>query len=421
MNIAAAQRPEKGMRSPLVLSLHYYVLYVYLGLGMGIAGPTLGALARQSGAAPGDMGLYVFSGSLGFLFGTLLSGRLFDRFKAHPLLGCALLLSASIYFSIPFNNSFILLVLLNFIRGLSDAMIGTSPNTLLTWLHREKSSPWINALHFCFGLGACLSPFMVGLLAARPDGYRITYVVLAVFAFIAGIRMFFLGSSPMRNLRNKAMKQPEKGKGCSGPAVSEARNRVSKLLIFSASFFLFFYVSTEISFATWFPTYAVTLGLLDEGGAALTSSLFWFSFTAGRFISIFLALKVRPSLVIPVGIAGSIIAVSLQLLPAAPLSLVYVSVALLGLCLSPLWAGGFNYAGSRIALTAVLSSYILLGDSLGATILPSITGKLIEWCGARAMIYLVVVSLTVCFWAFLLMRFSIHRSKRIIMSEEIKA
>lgn len=68
-----------------------------------------------------------------------------------------------------------------------------------------------------------------------------------------------------------------------------------------------------------------------------------------------------------------------------------------GLCfgffLNPIWPGGFNLAGQSLVLTASISSIILLGDSLGGMVLPSVAGKIIEIGGGQAMIWLVFAGL----------------------------
>ena len=49
-------------------------------------------------------------------------------------------------------------VLILFIGGLPAGMISTGGNTLLMWTHGRKAGPYINGLHFSFGLGAFLAP-----------------------------------------------------------------------------------------------------------------------------------------------------------------------------------------------------------------------------------------------------------------------
>jgi FHS family Na+ dependent glucose MFS transporter 1 len=71
--------------------------------------------------------------------------------------------------------------------------------------------------------------------------------------------------------------------------------------------------------------------------------------------------------------------------------------------MAPVWPTGFTLAGQSITLTGKLTGIILLGDSFGGMVLPTMVGKIIEGSGARAMIYLVFGSLVLNFIAFLAM------------------
>jgi len=76
------------------LTFNYYFLFIYLGLSVGLSGPTLPALAGQTGVRLGQMGYIFLLSSLGYTIGTLLGGRLFDSFPGHPVLGLGLLVNA---------------------------------------------------------------------------------------------------------------------------------------------------------------------------------------------------------------------------------------------------------------------------------------------------------------------------------------
>jgi len=85
-------------------TLSYYFLFVCLGLDMAIGGPTLPALAAQTGSRLGQMGLLFLAGSIGYTLGTLISGRIFDRTRGHPVMGIAQLFVAALLVLIPFTH-----------------------------------------------------------------------------------------------------------------------------------------------------------------------------------------------------------------------------------------------------------------------------------------------------------------------------
>jgi FHS family Na+ dependent glucose MFS transporter 1 len=379
-----------GQNKALLLSLNYYLLFIYLGLSMGAIGPTIPSLASQTGVSIGTMGLMLLIGSLGYVIGTSLSGRIFDRFPAHPILGACLLVCAGLTALIPLVSIFWMLIALYFIRGVFDSLVGASPNTLLVWVHKAKAAPYINALHFFFGFGAFISPFIFGLLTGWDNGYRWIFWILAIYAALVGLRLLTLPNSP----------QPAHEKS---ETTQTAKAKIPYPLVFAAAFFLFFYVGAELSFGNWIYTYTITLNLTNAAGAAFLNSGFWFSFTLGRLISIPLAIRFKPAQIVAIGLTGALLFALIPFIFPHSLIALWVVAIGIGLFMAPIWPGGFNLAGQSLTLTATISSIILLGDSFGGMILPSATGKIIEWAGAPAMIYIVFASLVLNLAAFLLM------------------
>jgi MFS transporter, FHS family, Na+ dependent glucose transporter 1 len=367
----------------------YYFLFICLGLDTAVLGPTLPALADQTGSAIGRMGLLFLVGAIGYTLGTMLSGRVYDRVKGHPVLGIAQLVAAVLIFFIPLTPWFWLLLAILVCKGFAEGFVNTGGITLLVWTHGEKVSPFMNGLHFCFGLGAFLSPLLVAQVVGVAGGYRWAYWTLALIALLVGLRMLSLSGSP------KAA-QPH-----NTTSERASRGPVPYALVIAAMLFLFFYVGAEITFGGWIYTYAVTLKLASVAGAAYLTSAFWLAFTVGRLISIPAATRFTPKQVIPVAVFGCLAILALGILFSSSSLALWMMAIGLGFCMAPVWPTGFTLAGQSIILTGRLSGIILLGDSFGGMVLPTMVGKIIEGSGARAMVYLVFGSLVLNFLAYL--------------------
>lgn len=366
----------------------YYFLFICLGLDTAITGPTLPALAGQTGSSLGQMGLLFLAGAGGGTLGTMISGRVFDRLRGHPVLGIVQLFAAALIFSIPTIPWFWLLLAVLFCKGVAYGFINTGANTLLTWTHGEKVGPFMNGLHFFFGLGAFLSPFLVAQVVGTTDGYRWAYWALAAFATLVGLRMLTLSGSPqLSHARDSETVRP-------------ARGPIPYPLIISAMLFLFFYVGAEITFGGWVYTYAVTLNLASAAGAAYLTSAFWLAFTIGRLISIPAATRFRPKQVILAALSGCLSTLALGIIFSGSSAVLWIMALGLGFCMAPVWPTGFTLAGQSVNLTGRLSSLILLGDCFGGMILPTLVGQVIEGSGPRAMVYLVFGSLVLNLLAF---------------------
>jgi FHS family Na+ dependent glucose MFS transporter 1 len=370
-------------------TIGYYALFICLGLDVAILGPTLPALAEQTRARVGQMGMLFLAGSIGYTLGTTLGGRIFDRVRGHPILGIAQLVAAALIALVPITPWLWLLMLIATCKGIAEGIINTGGNTLLVWTHRDKVGPYMNGLHFFFGVGAFISPLLVAQVAGVAGGYRWAYWILAGIAALVGLFTLTLPASP----------QPEHHPEDS--ATNTPTIPIDYKFIIVAGLFLFFYVGAEITYGGWIYTYAFTLGLANAIGAAYLTSAFWLSFTLGRLISVPLALRFSPRQMIRVALVGCLIFLTLALaLHGSPPALWIVTIGL-GFSMAPIYPSGFTLAGQSIQLTGRASGIILLGDSLGGMVLPWLVGQVIDASGPGAMIYLIFFSLLGNLLAFL--------------------
>jgi MFS transporter, FHS family, Na+ dependent glucose transporter 1 len=367
----------------------YYSLFICLGLDSAITGPTLSALAAQTNTGLGDIGLVFLVGAIGYTLGTIIGGRVFDRVQGHPVLGIAQLIAAVLIFFVPLAPWFWLLLCIFLCKGFAEGFINTGANALLVWTHGEKVGPFMNGLHFFFGLGAFLSPFLVAQVVDLESGYRWAYWALSGFALLVGLRILTMAGSP----------HPAQAR--SGETVQSVRGPVPYALVISAMLFLFFYVGAEITFGGWVSTYAVTLKLTNAAGAAYLTSAFWFAFTIGRLLSIPAATRFSPRQVIPAALFSCLAILGLGMLFSGSSTVLWIMAIGLGFFMAPVWPTGFTLAGQSIHLTGRLTGIILLGDSFGGMLLPSLVGKVIEGSGPRFMVYLIFGSLILNLLAFI--------------------
>lgn len=357
----------------------YFAIFIILGLDLGLGGPTLPALANQTHTRVGTMGWMFLLSSIGYAIGTTWGGRIFDRMRGHLVIGTAQLCAALLIAFIPIIPWFWLLMALVIVKGIASGLINTGANTLLMWTHGEKASPFVNALHFFFGLGAFLSPFLVAQVINIEGGYRFAYWILTVLAVLVGLRILTMPGDP----------EPHRHEA----TADSATTRIPYAFVITAALFLFFYVGAEVTFGGWVYTYAVTLSLATAAGAAYLNSAFWLSFTVGRLVSIPMAMRFKPVQVIPVALAGCLIILGVGILYSGSSTLIWVTAIGLGFCMAPVWPSGYTLAGQSLKLTARASSIILLGDGFGGMVLPWLVGQVINLSGPQAMVYMVFGSL----------------------------
>lgn len=370
-------------------SVGYFALFLCLGLDMAVIGPTLSDLAGQTGSTLGEIGMVFFLGAGGVSLGTLLGGWTLDRTSGRLVLGAAQIISGSLLFLVPHVGWYVPLLALFVIKGIAGGVVGTGANTLLQWTHGAKAAPFVNALHFFFGLGAFLSPLLLGLMLSAGAAYSDVYTLLALFDISVGAAVLVRLSAP------QAPQMGHREAGATGTHSSYLAP-----IVVAAMLFLFFYVSAELTFGGWVYTYAVTLGLADPARAAYLTSLFWLAFTLGRLISIPVAVRISSAHVLVAALIGCTAFLGLLVVfPASP-GVLWLAVAGVGFSMAPMWPSGYNLAVQSIHLTARLGAVIMLGDSIGGMVLPGLTGLFMERAGAAAMTKLVLASMVATAVAF---------------------
>ena len=353
----------------------YFGVMVSLGLAHAALGPTLHSLAAQTGVTIGAVSILFSARSLGYLCGSLLSGRLYDHLPGHPVMAAAALLLSAMLMLVPQVPLFWMLVGIAGGWGLAESGLDVGANTLLIWVHGSAVAPYMNALHFCFGLGAMLSPMIVARMMAASGAHASAYNVLAVLVLPVVLLAFVPGPrAPVASAEHAGMPRP-----------------TGLLPLIMAFFFL--HVAAEASFGGWIYTYALRRGLADEAGAAYLTAAFWAALTAGRLLSILLSARLRPRTLLMGGLAGAIASVAvIAVWPADPAAL-WLGAAGCGLCIGPMFAATVLLAERRMPISGATTAWFFVGTSCGAMTVPYIIGQLFEWRGPQMLLLAMAVVL----------------------------
>ncbi|XP_035686634.1 sodium-dependent glucose transporter 1-like [Branchiostoma floridae] len=140
----------------------YALCAAFLGLGVCIAmvGPTLLDLAANVHADIAHISYIFTARSVGYLVGSAVGGFLFDMFDQHLLLGLSLLLNAIGFAVIPWAKRLSVMGILVSFTGVAMGFLDTGGNVLCLNLWGQRSAPYMQALHFSFGIGAFIAPLL---------------------------------------------------------------------------------------------------------------------------------------------------------------------------------------------------------------------------------------------------------------------
>jgi MFS transporter, FHS family, Na+ dependent glucose transporter 1 len=380
MNRMEAAPPvgERPALRPMATTFAYYGAFIGLGLISASLGPTLPGLAALTGTELGSISILFMTRSTGYMLGSLLGGRFFDRLPGHQVMAAALVIMGLGMITAPTLPILWALALALMTVGIAEGAVDVGGNTLIVWVHRAKVGPYMNALHFCFGLGAFISPIVVAQAIVYTGGIRWAYWLLALYVVPITLVLLRLASPTSLEVRRSDGSRS----GTSNPP-----------LVALIAVFMFLYVGAEVAMGGWLYTYALTLGLAGETSAAYLTSVFWGALTLGRLAAIPVAARFRPRVILWADLIGCLASAVLMIALPTQAWALWAGAFGMGLSMASIFPTVIIWAERRMTMRGSVASWFLVGASLGAMFLPWFIGQLFEPIGPHITMWVVFIDL----------------------------
>ena len=366
----------------------YYAAFIALGLTTSSLGPTLPGLAHSTSSDIGKISFLFVLRSLGYLLGSFNAGHLYDKRPGNPVIAFSLAIIAALLIFVPVIPVLWILAAVLMLVGFAEGTVDVGGNTLLVWLHRDKVGPFMNGLHFTFGIGALLSPIIVAQAIGLTGGIQWAYWTLAILIFPIAVWVLRI-PSPQSQVND----------------VTETIKPAQPVLILLILTFYFLYVGGEVGFGGWIYTYTISTGLGTETSAAYLNSIFWGALTAGRLLSIPIATRMRPGAVLLVNLLGCLASLGLVLLFPGSAAILWIGTIGTGLFMASIFPTMLNLAQSKMTITGKITSWFFVGASAGGMALPWIVGQLFEPVGPKTVILAIFATLALAMLLFVAISF----------------
>jgi FHS family Na+ dependent glucose MFS transporter 1 len=360
-------------KNRITSTIGYLAAFMAYGMVVALLGPTIPSLAEHTRSSLSEISILFTARSLGHIVGALYVARFYDRLPGHTVLGASLLVMGLTVALIPIMPLLWLLVIILLILGITEGSVDVGGNTLLVWVHRKKVDPFMNALHFLFGLGAFLGPIIVAQTVMLSDDINLAYWVVALI-LVPVIVWVIRVPSP------KPTQKAEETQLLRGEIV----------LIILIALFFFLHVGAELSFGDWIYTYAVSLDLASVTTAAYITSAFWGSITLGRLIGIPITTRIRPRIILLSSLIGAVVSVGIILVWSDSITALWVGAIGTGLSMASLFPSTITFAGRRLNITGRMTGWFFIGVGAGSMTLPWIIGQFFETIGPLSMMVIII-------------------------------
>ncbi|MFA7406280.1 MAG: MFS transporter [Anaerolineaceae bacterium] len=391
-----------------IAKVYYFAAYgaafMILGLASAALGPMLPYLAKQVNVSLSQISFVFTAVSLGYLLGSAGGGQLLDRFKGHPMMLVSVLISIIALFFIPLTSHMSLLLVILFILGIGQGVLDVGGNTNLLWVYQARVGPYMNALHFCFGAGAFLSPIILHYVMRWSGGQLIWPYWSLAFLTIPTIFGFALLPSPT----NLEKEENEKN----------STHTTNSGLIIGMIVLFFVYVGIENGFGGWIFTYVSETKIATETAASLINSIFWGAITLGRLLAVPLTRKIKAAHLLLGNFFLAIFFLTLIIIfPSGNLA-IWVGSAGLGLALSSVFPTLLVLGESRLRITGRITGLFFLGSSLGSMLIPMLLGQIFEQFGSLHIITTLLILTFLGFGILLFVIFTSNNTKEKLRSQE---
>lgn len=365
----------------LVRVLAYYATFVILGLILAAFGPTIPRLAEKTGSTLGQISIIFTVNSLGYIFGSLLAGRLLDSRPSHPILAITLLVSFGLLLTVPVLPSLTAVIIVFMLIGVGMGVIDVAGNTLLVWVFGREVGPYMNALHLMFGVGAFLSPILIDRIVVSTGDINWAYWLLAILTLPVAVWLARTPSPP----------RPDEGEVQSEGRIPATAGFTGLIILLSG--LMFMHVGAELSFGGWIFSYAEALGLGTATISRLLNSLYWGSLTLGRLIAIPIATWWRPRTILLVNLLAAAASIAVIVLLPGWSPALWIGTFGFGLSIASMFPTTITFAERRMPITGSVTSYFIVGANVGAMSLPWLIGQFFTSVGPSFMMIAIGLSI----------------------------
>ena len=352
-----------------------YLAFISLGLPDSLLGSAWPLMRLELGAPLSFAGVISMLIACGTIVSSLLSDRLTRRFGAGLVTAVSVAMTAAALFGFSVSPSVYVLCLWAIPYGLGAGAVDAALNNYVALHYSSRHMSW---LHCFWGVGASISPYIMGAALALDGRWQTGYRSVALIQIALTALLFFALPLWKRN-GGEAAEQEDAPPLLGIRGALKIRGVGYILLAFLA------YCGAETTAGLWASSYLAGARGADGETAARFASLFYLGITFGRFLNGFVADRMGDRRMIRVGIGVMAAGLLLILLPGSTRLPALAGLVVFGLGCAPVYPSIIHATPSNFGAE---NSQAIIGMQMasayvGSTFAPPLFGLLAQKLSLR--------------------------------------
>lgn len=366
-----------------------YIAFISLGLPDSLLGSAWPVMYKELNAPISYAGIISMIISAGTIVSSLFSDKITRKLGTGLVTAISVLLTASALFGFSISNSFFLLCLFAVPYGLGAGAVDAALNNYVALYYNSRQMSW---LHCFWGVGASISPYIMGYAISAGHGWRNGYSMVSIIQIFLTVILFL--SLPI--WKRKTVVTPE-GEDYEAPISLKDALRIKGVVFVLISFFA--YCAFESTAGLWISTYLVENRGMNSETAANFASLFYLGITFGRFLCGFIADKIGDKNMIRIGVATMFVGVVFIALPMNVTIIALIGLMIAGLGAAPVYPCIIHSTPNNFGKE---NSHAIIGIQMasayvGSTFMPPVFGFLAEHVDAAIYPFYLLIFVVLLF------------------------
>ena len=319
------------------------------------------------------------------ILASLLSAKLTKKVGTGIVVVFSVFLTAFALLGFSLSNKFYMLIIFAIPYGFGAGGIDAAINNYAALNYKAKHMSWLHAM---WGVGTIVGPYAMGYALTNNLPWNNGYLYISIIQFSLLVILIF--SLPLWNKGKKEEKQEMKV--LSLKEILNIKGIIILLVVF------FSYCALEQTSILWASSYLVENNNIDVNVAATLASLFCIGITVGRFISGFIAIKLKDKDMIRLGL--SVISLGIILLAINISNITScIGFVLIGLGCAPIYPSVIHstpiYFGKDISQSLI--GVQMAGAYIGTLLMPPLFGVIADFISVKLLPFYLLIFLMVMF------------------------